>query len=316
MLKLAAPQIAGTMPTLTVRDVVTLYLRHSKATGLHSPQALAEREHVFELFNANFGDMQVEDAKAFHLSDWIEGHPGWKSVSTRRAKANMIRAAFQWAVDGERINRHPFKAVRYDEAERRPDLPDSILEMVATLANKPFERAVRFLRLTGCRLSELARAKWGDIDLVRGIWTIDKHKSRKHTRKAKKVALVPEAVVLIKDVAKALAPLQSAEPTEAALAEIADSVVFTNTRGRPWTNLSLGKRFRYLKEKHHIQTNASLHGIRHRFGTANIAAGAPLKLVSMQMGHASASITEEYYCDLTEEIDAIRNAISLGTPKS
>ncbi len=227
----------------------------------------------------------------------------------------MIRAALQWAVDGERITRNPFKRVLYAEAERRPDLPDQILDVVANLANKPFERVIRFLRLTGCRLSEVARAKWADVDLDRGIWTIHLHKSRKHTKKDKKVALVPEACGLLKSVATAIAQAPVAVVVTPVVAVQADSHIFLNTRGRPWNSLSLGKRFRYLKKKHHIQTNASLHGIRHRFGSANIAAGAPIKLVSKQLGHSSVSITEEYYCDLTEEIDAIRNAITLGTPK-
>lgn len=314
MIKLLAPQNAALMPS--VNEIIALYLRHSKATGLHCPQSLAEREQILRLFIEHVGDLPVDECKAFHLSDWIESHESWKSVATRRAKANMIRAVFQWACDGERIPRNPFRSVRYAEAERRPDLPDNVLNVVATLANKPFERALRFLRLTGCRLSELARAKWEDVDLERGIWTIDKHKSRKHTKKPKKVALVPEAVQLLIHVARTIAPVSDTPAMKAFVASKADSIVFLNTQGRPWTNLSLGKRFRYLKAKHHIQTNASLHGIRHRFGSASIAAGAPIKLVSMQLGHSSVTITEAYYCDLTDEIDAIRAAVTLGIPKS
>lgn len=308
------------MDSLTVRDVVALYLRHSRATDLHKPNVLAERTRVLGEFVKLHGDKAVDDCKAYLLSDWIEDHEAWHSISTRKAKANMVRAAFGWALDGERINRNPFASVRYGEAERRPDMPEELIELIATIGNKAFEKAVRFLRLTGCRLSELAQAKWQDVDLEKGIWTIHLHKSRKHTKKDKLVALVPEACDLLLNMAMTQAIRPGASTASLVEARPADSTslvgpVFLNTRGRPWKGIALSRQFARLKERYHIQTDASLHGIRHKFGTATIAAGAPIKLVSQQLGHSSVVITEQYYCDLSGEIDSIRNAIRLGIPK-
>lgn len=314
MLKLLAPQIAAAM--LTVRDVISLYLRHSKATGLHCPQPLAQREHILGLFVEHLGDTPVDDCKAFMLSDWIEAHEGWRSSVTKRSKAAMIKAAFQWAADGERIQRNPFKTVRYAESERRPDLRDEDLKILESLANKKYETVLRFLRLTGCRIGELCEAKWPDIDLDRGIWTIDKHKTRKKTKRAKMIALVPEAVQLLIHVAGAIAPVSDTLPMKSLLASQADSFVFLNTRGRPWSIINLGQQINRLKRRHGLTFKASLHGIRHRFGSASVAAGAPIMLVSKQMGHASVTTTQKYYVDLSEEMDAIRNAAQLGQPKA
>lgn len=296
-----------TSSTLSVRDVIALYLRHSKATDKHCRNALAHREGTLARFCTTYGDVLVSDCAPYHLSDWIENNPSWRKVSTRRSNANIVRAAFQWAFEQERIQRNPFRNVRYDQGERRPDMPDHVLERVATLGNKPFERAIWFLRYTGCRLTELCNAKWADVDLTdpeKAVWTIHLHKSRKHTGKAKKVALVPEAVDVLKTVLKG-AGLFAPDPA---------SHIFTNTRGTPWTASGLGKQFNRLKEKHHIETPATLHGVRHRFGTAAIAAGAPIKLVSEQLGHASVTITESYYVDLRGEMDSIRAAVRLGIP--
>lgn len=287
---------------MNVREIISLYLRHSRATGIHCPQSLAEREHVLGLFAEHIGDMPVDDCKAYHLSDWIEDHEGWKSVSTRRAKANAIRAAFQWAVDDERITRNPFRKVRYAEAERRPDMPDESLAYLECAANKQFEKVLRFLRLTGCRTGELCEARWQDMDFEKCVWTINNHKSRKFTRKAKLVALIPEAIAFLSRITKSLRPL----PTD---------FVFTNTRGTQWNETALSKQLSRMKAKHGLQFRASLHGIRHRFGSAAVAAGAPIKLVSQQMGHSSVVITEKYYCDLSGEMEAIRQAMILGIPK-
>lgn len=282
----------------TVAEIIDLYLRHSKATGLHGPQALKEREGTFALFRERFGEMFISECKPFHLSDWIESYTSWRSVSTRRTKANAVRAAFQWAVRGERIQRNPFFSVRYGEAPRRPELPDVDLDALCKASNKHFERAAKFLRLTGCRLSELCEARWPDMDLHKGIWTIPKHKSFHHTKKPKEVALVADAVKLLLE----LGELSRSE------------FVFVNTRGKPWNRGTLGQHLRRMKAKHGISTKATLHGVRHRAASAAIAAGASIKLVAAQLGHSTVAVTERYYVHLEGQIDAIREAFEKGIP--
>ncbi len=226
----------------------------------------------------------------------------------------MIRAAFAWAADGERIDRNPFVRVRYEEAERRPELPDKCLDVVTDLANKPYERALRWLRLTGCRLSEMAEAIWADIDLERGIWTIPKHKSRKKTKRPKVIALVPEAVALLREL-PSVALAESVPLFASVLGSGAkpDDVIFTNTRGTAWNRRTLGQQLRRMKEKFGITTKASLHGIRHCAATSAIAAGAPIKMVAEQLGHSTTAVTEKYYWHASDEhVDAMRDAIGKG----
>lgn len=301
-------------PVSTVRDVAAAYLRHSRAVELHGPQGFAERERVLGLFSAHcphpgvlMGDLPVDQCKAYQLSDWIESHQDWARPSTRKAKANIVKAAFQWAADGDRIAKNPFSNVRYGESERRPDMPEHIIELIATLGNREFERAVRFLRFTGCRVSELSNALWRDIDFS-GKWTMPDDKGRKHRKKDKIVALVPEAIEIIQTIRRGVMVMTNKEP-------IGTDHVFLNCDGNPWKAGALAQYFDRIKERHKINTRASLHGIRHKFGTAAIAAGAPIKLVAQQLGHSSVVMTERYYCDLTNEIDAIRAAVQLGLPK-
>ncbi len=317
-LTLFDPESSGSDGIYSVEDVVSLYLRHAAAEGVHCPEAAADRHRTLALFVAVHGSLPVDACKPFHLTDWIESHPTWKSVSTRRAKANYVRAAFQWAANGERIDRNPFSKVRYAEAERRPELADDTFKLIASLANKPFERAVCFLRLTGCRLSELSGATWADVDLERGVWTVQRHKSRKSTGKAKLVALVPEAVDLLRSVAQALAePIGAAVVVESPEAHIAEPgpCIFLNNRGTPWNRRTLGQQLRRMKARHGIKTRATLHGVRHRFAGQAVANGAPIKLIAAQLGHSTCAVTERYYVDLDGQIDAIREAARLGLPK-
>lgn len=287
------------MEKLTVITIIDLYKRHCAIESVHSAVAHANRMRTFEWFCAfnGYGEMLVRDMKPYHLTDFIEAKPSWKSVSTRRANSNFIRAAFQWAANQERIDRNPFKRVRYAEAERRPDMPDEILERLCLAASKPFERFLRFLRLTGCRIGEANQALWPDMDLDRGVWVIPQHKTRKITGKAKVVALIPQAVELLKP------HFQEGGP------------VFLNCEGLPWTDDALRMYLKRLKRRLGITHPATCHGIRHAMASAAIAAGAPMKLVAAQLGHQNLATTEKYYCHLEGQIDAIRNAAQMGAPK-
>ncbi len=294
----AAPPAAT---ALTVAEVLDLYAAHSVVNETHGREARYDREYVFKLFKAACGHLPVSECRAYHLVDFIAAHAeSWKSMATRRAKANGIRAAFRWAVEQERIDRHPFVTVRFASAERRPALADETLGDLLALSDKRFERVLRFLRLTGCRTGELCAATWADVDLGRGVWTIHRHKSRRYTGRPKVVALVPEAVELLR-------VIRSRQPADYA------GAIFLNSRDTPWTPGVLGYHLRRLKQRHGITTPASLHGIRHQAATAMIGAGAPLKMVAEQLGHSSTAITEKQYWHRSDEhLDAMRQAAGLG----
>lgn len=282
---------------LTVREVIRLYLTHSQVEGVHGPAARYDREKTLGWFVEALGDVEVSALRAYHLTDWIEAHPQWRSLSTRRLRAAAVKAVFRWAADQERIDRNPFRAVRYGESERRPELPDGAYGDLLRAANKCFELALRWLRLTGCRLGELCEATWADVDLVRGLWTIPRHKSRKRSGKSKIVVLIPEAMSL----------LHLIRPGRA------EGVIFTNTRGRPWRKAILGQNLRRMKARLKLTTPATLHGIRHRMATAAIDAGAPILFVAEQLGHADVKITQRTYfhrSDATNE--AMREALQKG----
>ncbi len=298
---------------VTVQDVIALYLVHCLKADVHCARASIEVRRTLDAFARVYGPLEVKDCHPYHLADWVESVPSWRSASTRRLKANMVRAAFNWAFDGERIERHPFRTVRLPEAERRPDLSDADFELLCRLANKPFALALRWLRMTGCRLSELCRATWADMDLERGLWIIPRHKGRKRTRKPKVVPLVAAAVGLLRSMAGAGArsapgPGPGAKGVLAESAMEAVGFVFLNTRGGAWNSNALGQQFLKMKARFGLEFVASLHGIRHRYCTAGIAAGASVKLVGKSVGHAHVRTTEASYCDLDPEIEAIRAA--------
>ncbi len=291
---------------MTLSEILTRFIQHARAVSLYCEEALVQRQRRFDSFAALHGHKPLAECKPFDLSDWIEDNPGWKSTATRKAVANQINAAINWAVREGRIASNPFRNVNYAEADPRPALPDAALEQIELFASKPFERALRFLRLTGCRLSDLCRMTWADIDQERACVVLQVHKSRKKTGRPKVIVLVKEAVELLAEVRRA---------SQCGSGQEGGRQVFLNSAGTPWTRRTLGQQLRRLKAKHGIEQKATLHGIRHQFGTEAVRNGAPLKMVSMQLGHASTAITERYYVDLTGEIEGLRRAAEASMGK-
>lgn len=315
-----APTRAPDGHALTVGDVITKYLRYAEAEGVHTPQAREDRVRYLGWLARDLGSLTVEEVRPYHLTDWIAAHPAWKSPSTRRNRATAVKACFEWAVGEGRIPTNPFKRVRYANAGRRPEMPDDVFDLLCRAANKPFERVLRFLRFTACRLSEACQATWGQFDLDKGLWVVEQHKTRKKTGKAKVVALLPEAVGLLRGMAAAAARPAAVVPTigvvapEAREAEV--GCVFLNTSGTPWTRFTLAHQLSRLKDRCGIDSRATLHGIRHQAATEAVRNGAPLKYVSLMLGHASTAITEAYYVHADGHLDAIREAAKKSLPKA
>lgn len=288
----------------TISSVVERYLSHSEVTGLHCPERLSGVRHCLNSFAAykidglTVGDLPVSDCLPHYLEDWIESHPRWKSTSTRKAKANIVNACFNWAVRGKRIQSNPFDSVRYAEAEPRSPMPDEVFAKIMAAANKRFERAVTFLRLTGCRLSGMFRLEVENIEWDRRFAILPKHKSRKKTGRPGRIFLVPAAIELLRKVI--------------AEDQITTGIVFRNNRGNPWTRRALGDYLRKLKARLKLECPATLHGIRHQAATTAIRNGASMKYVSLFLDHASIQITDKFYAHVADDTEHIGNAASLA----
>lgn len=284
---------------VTVGEVVDRYLQHMDKTAGFAPRTRGQAESILKRFVKAHGPRPVTELLPFHVTDFIETNPTWKTTGTRLRVAAGINAALNWAASSGRIFRNPVKGVRYDPSEPREPMDDVSFERYCNAAQKPLERVMRFMRYTGCRPGEPLNARWEDLDLDKGIWTLHKHKTRRKTRKPKLKVLVPEAVKLLRQIGP-----QPFGP------------VFVSCLGRPWKDSgSLGRAFKTLKEKLGEDNAITLHSIRHRFATAALAAGAPLLAVAEQLGHDSTRTTERY-SHMRAEVESVRAATMLAQPKA
>jgi integrase len=279
-----------------IQEIVRSYLDWSERVGRYtSSESCQERQRVLGWFVDAFGSCLARNLAPHQITDWILSHARWRSTSTLRAKFNIINRLFNWARRERRIPLNPLDACeRFEEAERRPCLDDDLLNTLCVSADKDLALLLRFLRASAMRLGDAAEMRWEGVDLERRIARIDKHKARHRTKKAKLIYLSEPAVKLL-EICRLLRPG-------------GQGYVFTNKRGGPINRRCVGARLRRLKKRLGITSRPTCHGLRHQAATTALKNKAPLKAVSLWLGHSSTSITERFYVHLENDEEFIRSA--------
>jgi integrase/recombinase XerD len=147
---------------------------------------------------------------------------------------------------------------------------DQVAVMFAACQTEREELLLRLLYLTGGRVSEIVGATWKDL-----IWRDDRAQiclfgKGKKTRYVLIPAKLYWGLMRIRDGAGD------------------DEKIFPLTRFRVWQIV------RKVAERVGITTGVSPHWFRHAHATHALQRGAPLKLVSETLGHASILITDRY----------------------
>jgi integrase len=164
---------------------------------------------------------------------------------------------------------------------------------------------------TGMRRSELLGLPWqavaletspGRLAVVQVVVVIDKQPTvvaeAKTTSSHRQLALDPFTVAAL----RAHRVRQLEDRLAWGPAWIDTGLVFTREDGQVLHPDHVTKRFARLVRDAGLPT-ITLHGVRHSYATAALAAGEPLKVVSERLGHASTSITANLYQHVLPSMD-------------
>lgn len=154
--------------------------------------------------------------------------------------------------------------------------------------------------MTGCRFGELAGLRWTDINFERKTLTIERSLQR---IKGECIETTPKTnagrrTIRLEDTAIQALHNQKVKQTEWQLKapqwHNTAGRIFTRQDGKPLSESAVIHSLANLCRKLELP-KITLHDLRHIHASLALQAGAPLPLVSKQLGHANANITATVY---------------------
>lgn len=295
----------------TVLELVERYLeqkvnvRESTKKNHCFPVSILRREAYFG--NKKIKNVRPSDAKLFFIHLHEKYH---YTYWTMHVINNVIRPAFEMAVDDGCIRRNPFRfsisEVVPNDGEGRCALTheqrDAYLAFVQS--NEQYARCYNdmvILLETGMRVSELYGLTFADVDLVHRIVKIDHQLQVDHVDKLKTkssvrtIPLSPAAVAAFTDAIR-----NRRKPKVEVAIDGYVGFIFLNYWGRPRTRDNLEhcmrKALADYNATHAVQLpNITPHVFRHTFITEMYNRGMDVKCLQELAGHSDVATTLGVY---------------------
>ncbi|MDR3243864.1 MAG: site-specific integrase [Elusimicrobiota bacterium] len=183
---------------------------------------------------------------------------------------------------------------------------DSDIDLLAEKLREPYLTAFILGYGHGCRPGEICHIALSDFNFEKHFFRICKKPELnwqpKNKTSIRNVPIQPESEKYL---------IKRYELAEKVGAQY---ICFFEEDGRRIDEQSLSVMFRKIRKKLKIDQRITMHTLRHKFITRMIDKGEPLKRVSMLVGHASVSITEQIYYHYTDE-EKLKSMATLNLPE-
>ncbi|MDP3609443.1 MAG: tyrosine-type recombinase/integrase [Nitrosomonas sp.] len=217
-----------------------------------------------------------QQVQSFHTALKEEG----LAAATCNHHIKLMKHALNLAIDWGMLDKNPVARVPmfYEDNKLEHYMDDvelnRLLTVLHTDENRPICQIALFLLSTGCRLNEVLSAKWSDVDMSKGIFTI-----RATNAKSKKLRGVP----LNESAIEILNQLDAQGKFE---------YLFVNRlTGMPYRNIH--KVWHRLREKAGLK-HLRLHDLRHQYASFLVNSGRTLYEVQQIFGHSTSVVTQRY----------------------
>ncbi len=203
---------------------------------------------------------------------------GGKTAATKSVK--LLRAIFVFAIGRKLCTENPAREVKvFADGKRDRFLSQAELSRLGDALNaaeaqgaEPGHIAIiRLLSLTGARKNEIACLRWTEVDLERGLLTLEDSKTGR-----KVIRLGAAAQELLTTVRRTKSVYVFPDPRDATLP----------IRNLDWAWVGIRKRAGL--------EDVRIHDLRHSFASVGVGGGASLYVVSKLLGHAQSATTQRY----------------------
>jgi len=243
------------------------------------------------------------------------------SARTVHHQHRVLSQALKHAVRQGYLGRNPCELV--DPPRPRPKTmrtldPTEVNTLLEAAEGSYYYPMVYAALSSGLRQAELLALRWRDLELgaVPSISVnrvlykrrgIAEFREPKTARSRRLVAMTPKLAVFLREYREERRALYRELDREIGL----DALVFASSEGRPVNPPSLSREFNRIVRRAGLQ-NVRFHDLRHTFASLMLLRGAPAKVISEALGHASVAFTMDVYSHIIEGMQSDAMALLDG----
>lgn len=217
-----------------------------------------------------------QQIQSFHTSLMHEG----LAAATCNHHIKLLKHSLNLAIDWEMLDKNPVARIpMFHEDNKLEHYMDDVelnrlLTVLHTDENRSICQIALFLLSTGCRLNEVLSAKWSDVDMSKGIFTIRATNAK--SRKLRGVPLNESAIEILNQL-----------DTQGKF----EYLFINRLTSMPYRNIH--KVWHRLREKAGLK-HLRLHDLRHQYASFLVNSGRTLYEVQQIFGHSTSVVTQRY----------------------
>lgn len=289
---------AADVPTLS--QVAADHIEH--LTGIEDGTRKNYTRLWARTWGPRIGHLQAHTLTRDHIAKAVNElgkHYSHKSLENQRG---LLSAVVQRAVEEGYLDKNHAKGIRLPRGQEGERVEMRILtveeyEQVVENTREHFRPLVRFLAGTGCRWGEAVALQVGDLNLKHRVngrqqpyvrfrralkWSPDGERIVGPTKTKKSNRTVALPIELLDDLAELVAGRPKTD------------VVFTALRGGPVHHRTFWERV-WLPAVTGLEPRPRIHDLRHTHASWLLAAGVPIHVVQIRLGHESIQTTVDTY---------------------
>jgi integrase len=270
------------------------------------------------------GQMKISEIKPLHIQELVNKmHDDGYSYSTIEKVKNILRPAFESAINNNYISSNPFYKIQ---------LPEKIEKEVIALTRKEqigFEKYSKksyyyeffIIALnTGARCGELLALTWNDVDFEKYEIDINKTLISERDSTGKMILTVQEVPKTKKSNRKIPVPkrfmdiFKNLKQTRAFKKFDDNNIVFCSKVGAYVHSKNLRRSMKIVLDRADIKNKTGVHVLRHTYTTRLFEEKVNIKTISELLGHAKIETTLRYshiYDDSKKNAVQILNDLDL-----
>jgi integrase/recombinase XerD len=299
-------QMPGNLKVISLKDFVDEYIafvERNRADKTYEGVKLVCK-HLLRYFSPirKVDTIKLKDAEG--LMESLKGNAPKGIYNYQRALRAMWNKGIQWNY----LRENPFAKIKLQKRQNQKPVfvTEALFEVI--LPNIEAEVVRDFVITafyTGCRLGELVKLTWQDVNIKDEVITIGRDNYQTKSRKQRIVPMHTKVKEVLMERSKKL-EVSSKMGIKEVNAGV-NGYVFCKSNGCGYTADYFSRRFKRACRKAGIDERIHFHCLRHGAATRMIINGAPVPAVQRILGHANIQTTMIY---THPDLESLRDAVN------